>query len=113
MPAGSYSFLYGPAMAVIGIAILMVIARWAMQGGTSVVPKRGTEREYGILVPIAAPATREQGQRLVAALSKAGIRANSVDTTQGLRILVWPKDAERARALLGDAATPDFGPERL
>ena len=106
---GTFAYVYGPLTALIGVVILMLIARWAMRDGHSLVARPGTEREYGMLVPVAQPTTKAAGQDLIARLADGGITANLASTKDGLRILVWPKDVERARALLGDADAPEVG----
>ena len=107
---GSFSFLYGPVMAVIGIALLMVIAKWAMQSGHSLVARPGRPDEYGMLVPIATPADNAAGVRMAQRLGSHGIQATLARTLDGLRLLVWPADADRARELLGaEADPPDIG----
>lgn len=100
---GSYSYAFGPLMAVLVLAALVVLLRWGFRRGTSVVapPARpGDPLDYGLLVPVATPATATDGRGMVERLRRAGIRAATVSTTDGLRVMVWPADALRAHQLL-------------
>lgn len=106
---GTFAYVYGPLTALIGVVILMLIARWAMRDGQSLVARPGSEQDYGMLVPIARPTTKSAGHDMCTRLADAGITANLASTKDGLRVLVWPADEERARALLGDADAPELG----
>jgi hypothetical protein len=102
---GSFSYAFGPLVAVGLIAVFVVILRWAFSRGASVVaaaPTPGPDSEYGLLVPVAAPGTYVEGEVLRRRLVDRGIRANLATTLDGPRVLVWPADEERARALLSD-----------
>ena len=100
---GSYSYAFGPVMAVLVLAALVVLLRWGSRRGTSVVagPARsGDPLDYGLLVPVATPSTAADGRAMVDRLRRAGMRAVNVSTTDGLRVMVWPDDALRAHQLL-------------
>lgn len=99
----SFSFAYGPVVAVLLIAVFALILRWAFGRGSSVVaapPKPGGQDEYGLLVPVAAPPTYVEAELLRRRLEDLGIRATLATTTDGPRLMVWPADAARARSLL-------------
>ena len=101
---GSFSYAFGPLVAVAVISVLVVILRWAFARGGSVVaaPARpGTPLDYGLLVPVAEPPSRDEAARMVTQLRQAGIHAGVADTTEGMRVMVWPADAVRAEAVLG------------
>ena len=104
MPAwNSFSFAFGPLMAVALIGVLILILRWSHSRGSSVVAapeKQGRTDEYGLLVPVASPATYIEGEMLRQRLEAHGLRANLATTLDGPRVLVWPDDVERARAFL-------------
>lgn len=104
MPAlNSFSYIFGPLVAFAVLGAFILILRWAFRRGTSVVaaPARsGTSAEYGMLVAIASPGDYVQGEVLRRTLEDAGIRANLAQTLDGPRVMVWPKDEDRARALL-------------
>mgnify|MGYP000105317092 CR=1 FL=1 len=102
--ANSFSYLFGPVIAMVAIGVLIVILRWAFSAKkTSVVAaasKPGAEDQYGMLTPIASPATYIDGEMLRRRLEDAGIRANLATTLDGPRVMVWPKDEQRAREVL-------------
>lgn len=104
MPSwGSFSYAFGPIVAVGLIGLLVLVLRWSSQRGSSVVaaaPSPGSPEEYGLLVPVASPATYVEGEILRRRLEDVGVRANLATTLDGPRVLVWPADAERARQLL-------------
>jgi hypothetical protein len=101
--SNEYSVVWGLAVfAVMGVFILVL--RWAYSDRKDSLlsrrPRTGKEHEYGLLVPLAAPANRAEGQEIAAKLQAAGIRAALVATQDGLRVMVWPEDLARARDLL-------------
>lgn len=100
---GSFSFLFGPIVAAVGVVLLVMLARWAMSRGHSLVARPGRESDYGMLVPVASPANYAEGEIVRLRLVNAGIRANLARTMDGPRVLVWPADEQRARELLRDA----------
>jgi hypothetical protein len=92
-------------VAVLGIMVALLRWTWSPRKGRSLVsrtPRRGAPDEYGLLVPVAAPADDAETVRLTARLDAAGIRHTLVDTTQGTRLMVWPDTAASARRLLRD-----------
>lgn len=100
---GSFSYAFGPVVAVVMLVVLVLILRWAFSRGQSVVaprPKPGPPSEYGMLVPVAEPADAAEAERLSSTLRQAGIRCSVAVTTDGLRVMVWPKDAARAAGVL-------------
>lgn len=100
---GSYSFLYGPVIALIAVGGLMLVSRW-MSGQSSSLIERpatpGAAEEYGLMIPVADPRTSREADRIAVQLAEAGVRSRSVDTTEGLRIMVWSEDVATARAIL-------------
>ena len=100
---GSYSFLFGPMIALVALAGLALVARWASQTGTSLIERparRGSAEEYGLMIPVASPRTERAATEVTARLADAGLRARPVRTTQGWRVMVWAEDVARARAVL-------------
>ncbi|MDA3021386.1 MAG: hypothetical protein O2943_01730 [Actinomycetota bacterium] len=101
MPAwNAYSYAFGPIFAVLGLAVLVLILRWAFGRRTSVVaaPARpGKPAEYGMLVAIATPSTYIEGEIWRRGLEAAGVRANLAQTSEGPRLMVWPVDVENAK----------------
>ena len=103
MGLGSYSFLVGPAIAAIAILGLMLVSRWmtGQQGSLIERPARtGAPEEYGLMIPVASPRNAAAADRMRAQLGRAGVDSRSVETTEGLRVMVWAEDVARARALL-------------
>jgi hypothetical protein len=99
----SFSFAYGPVVAVLLIGLFALILRWAFGRGGSVVaaPARpGTQDEYGLLVSVAAPLTYIEAEILRRRLAAEGLRVTVATTTSGPHLMVWPADEERARILL-------------
>ncbi len=103
-PVGnSYSYIVGPLIAFAGLGILVLLLRWAFSRGGSVVaaPARpGTPQEYGLLIPVASPATYIEGEILRRNLEDAQIKATLAQTVDGPRVMVWPQDEKAARALI-------------
>ncbi len=104
MPSwGSFSYAFGPLVACVLIVVFVVILRWAFGRGTSVVAapaKAGPDSEYGLLVPVASPGSYVEGEVMRRHLEDNGIRANLATTSDGPRVMVWPRDEDRARAAL-------------
>lgn len=104
----NYSVLWGLAtFAVVGVLILFL--RWAYSGKRdSLLARRtrtGTESEYGLLSPLAAPRDSTEGNAICALLQAGGIRGTLVHTHSGLRVMVFPNDLPRAKRLLLDSGT--------
>ena len=100
---GSYSSLYGPAMAFLAVALLVLLLRWTFRRGGSLVeraPRRGPASDYGLLVSVAEPATFAEAELIRARLVGQGVRATLAPTTDGPRVLVFGEEAAIARALL-------------
>jgi hypothetical protein len=90
----------GPLIAaavVIGLAFFM---RWAFGKGYSLQRPPAVPAEDGLLTLIATLSRRESALALRAVLSDAGIRSTiRVPAPHRADVLVFPEDAERARAL--------------
>ena len=100
---GSYSFLFGPLLALAALGGLALVARWASQSGTSLIEgpaRQGTAEEYGLMIPVASPPTVRASHEVAGRLTAAGVRCREVDTTEGRRIMVWAEDVAQARAVL-------------
>ena len=101
---GSYSYLFGPVVAFGMVVVLALLLRWAFTRGRSLVqspPRAGRSDEYGLLVPVAEPATFVEAEMLRQRLTDAGVTATLAPTTEGPRVLVFPKDQDVARSVLG------------
>ena len=102
----SASFLVGPLIAFGVVGIFVLLLRWTYRRGGSVVARPGRSGradDYGALVAIASPATYAEGEIVRRTLEDAGVRANLASTLDGPLVLVFPEDADRARAILARA----------
>ena len=101
MPIGSggLGYLVGPLVAITVMLALGLFMRWAFGTGRSR-DARPEPADDGLLTRIATLSHRESALALRAVLSDAGIRS-TVRCPDGRRavVLVFPEDAERARAL--------------
>lgn len=100
---GSYSAFYGPFVAVVAVAVLVLLLRWTFGRGRSIVSRparRGAEGEYGLLVPVASPGSFVEAELIRARLVAAGVRATLAPTTSGPRVMVFATHERVARALL-------------
>jgi len=100
---GSWSYLFGPLVAFGMVVVLALLLRWAFSRGHSLVegrPRRGRADEYGLLVAVAEPATFVEAELVRRRLTEAGISATLAPTTDGPRVLVFPKDVDVARHVL-------------
>lgn len=107
MPSwGSYSYVYGPLVALLAIGVLVLLLRWAFSTGGSVVerPARpGDPDEYGLLDAVAAPGTYIEAEMIKQRLDDAGIKATVAMTNDGPRVMVWPVDRVEAEAIVTGA----------
>jgi len=99
-----YAFIWGPVLAFLAIGVLALVLRWAYSPRRTTLvartPVRGRPDEYGLLVAVASPESVREGEAIRTRLSAAGIHGTLTETQAGLRVLVWPADENRARALL-------------
>jgi hypothetical protein len=104
--AAGPSSLWAPLIAFLVVGVLALVLRWSWSRPRSLLaerPRTGSDTDYGLLVPVAAPVDAADGRRLAARLDGIGVRSTLTTTASGLRLLVFPADAERARgALDGD-----------
>lgn len=99
----SFSYAFGPLVALIGIGLMVLVLRWAYSRGTSVVARPGTPGEpdqYGLLVCVAKPGSYAEGEFIRRTLESQGIKANLAQTLQGPHVMVWPADESRALSVL-------------
>jgi hypothetical protein len=90
-------------VSLVVVGLLVLLLRWTFSTGHSLVRgagRSGHQQEYGLLVPVAEPPTYIEGEVLRRQLLAAGIRGNLAHTLDGPRVMVFPDDADRARALL-------------
>lgn len=105
MPSwGSYSYLYGPIVALIAFGVLVLVLRWAFSSRKQSVvespARRGGADQYGLLDAVASPATFIEAEMVRQQLEASGIKATVAITNDGPRVMVWPRDRRNAEALL-------------
>jgi hypothetical protein len=107
----SAEILLAPLFAVLVAGGLVLLSRWAF--GSSGVRHVVARPDYGLLVPVVRLPDREAAEVVRARLAERGIRSTVVDAGKGYdaegrpwapgstHVLVFPDDAERARAVVG------------
>jgi hypothetical protein len=84
--------------------LFVLVLRWAYSDRKDSLlarrPRTGSEHEYGLMSPLAAPKDAAEGREICALLTAANIRSRVVNTHDGIRVMVWSEDLPRARALL-------------
>ena len=101
--AGSLHFAVGPAIALVAVGLIALFMRWAF--GTGYGQGKGRRpapvpTEEGLLTMVATLSRRESAFALRAVLADAGIRSTvRYPAPNRADVLVFPEDAERARAL--------------
>ncbi|WP_432547533.1 hypothetical protein [Kineococcus sp. SYSU DK004] len=106
---GSYSYAVGPTIAFLAVGVLVLLLRWTFSRGHSLVerrPERGGSDEYGLLEAVSAPETFIEAEVQRRTLLDAGIRATLAPTTEGPRVMVFPSEANIARAVLAGEGRP-------
>ena len=102
MPIGAGSnlhYLVGPVIAFLVLALLALFMRWAF-GSTTARPRPVPQAADELLTRIATLSRRESALALRAVLSDAGIRSTvRFPAAHRADVLVFPEDADRARAL--------------
>jgi hypothetical protein len=89
----------GPLIAGVVALLLALFARWAFGTGYGSTPP-AVPADDGLLTLIATLSQRESALALRAVLSDAGIRSTiRFPVAHRADVLVFPEDAERARAL--------------
>ena len=90
----------GPLIAVLVVVLLAFFMRWAFGRGYGRDRPSAAPAEDGLLTLIATLSRRESAVALRAVLSDAGIRSTiRVPAPHRADVLVFPEDADRARAL--------------
>jgi hypothetical protein len=98
-----YTQILAPLVGFLVVGIFILLLRWAFSRGHSLVAldgRPGREDEYGLLVPVSAPLSHIEGEILRQELDSSGIRSKVVNTLDGPRVMVFPRDEERAKRLL-------------
>lgn len=98
--AGGLHYAVGPVVVVVVLALLAVFMRWAFGSGSPRRRRVPKPVDDGLLTRIATLSRRESALALRAVLSDAGIRSTiRYPDERRAVVLVFPEDAERARAL--------------
>lgn len=104
MPSwNAFSFLYGPLVAFGGLAILILILRWAFGSRNSLIERQaklGNVTDYGLMVPVTSPANLIEGEMYRRLLEDSGLRANLASTLDGPKLMVWPEDLTKAKEII-------------
>ena len=110
MPIGAGSdlhYLVGPGIAFAVLALLGLFLRWAFGSSTARVPPVAPAGDE-LLTSIATLSRHESAHALRAVLSDAGIRSTvRFPAAHRADVLVFPEDAERARALAATFPAPE------
>jgi hypothetical protein len=108
VPVAGLSFPLGSVVVIaVVLAVLALFMRWAFGTGRGR-KARPTPADDGLLTRIATLSRRESALALRAVLSDAGIRSTIRCPEPGRAvILVFPEDADRARALAVSFNGPD------
>jgi hypothetical protein len=102
----SYSFLYGPLVAVAALGVIILICRWVFstdhrdERTARRLEKARSRGDYGLLVPITRVRTADDADMLRAVLREAHIRCTVAQQDDGLDVLVFRRDAVRASELV-------------
>ena len=105
---GNLSYIAGPVIAIVVMALLALFMRWAFGGPGSRTKRRAAVADDGLLTRVATLSRDESALALRAVLSDAGIRSTVRVTAPHLAtVLVFPEDAARARELAAAFAGPD------
>lgn len=99
----SYSYAFGPLVALAAVLVLVLLLRWTFSRGRSLVERpseAGAEQDYGLLQAVAAPPTFVEAEMLRRRLLEHGIRATLAPTTEGPRVMVFPRDVDIAQEVL-------------
>lgn len=103
----SYSFLFGPVVAMAALGLIVLLCRWVFS--TSHRDQRVAQRrtaavsaaDFGLLVPVATVRAPEDAELLRDVLKQAGIRGTVAASPDGaLSLLVFRDDALRAKDLV-------------
>ncbi|TFV69727.1 hypothetical protein E4P39_21115 [Blastococcus sp. CT_GayMR19] len=110
MPIGAGSnlhYLVGPVIAFVVLGLLALFMRWAFGSSTARVRPAAPAGDE-LLTRIATVSRRESAHALRAVLSDAGIRSTiRFPAAHRADVLVFPEDADRARALAATFPGPE------
>ena len=93
-------FVIGPLFGVAWLGVIGLLLRWTFsrRGSIAGASRRPAAPDaYGHLRPLRKVMTQDEASILRGKLQREGIRSTLANTTDGLYVMVWPADLERAR----------------
>jgi hypothetical protein len=103
----SYHYMIDPAVALLALGVLVLLARWVFSPPAGERPvsrrRRRSRVDYGLLVPIATTRTAGDAEALTARLREDGIRCTVAEAEPGAggwQLMVFRSDARRASTLV-------------
>jgi hypothetical protein len=97
----SYHFLVGPAIALAALGVIILICRWVFATpARPAVRLPETGGDFGLLEPVSTVRTADDAQMLRELLRSEGIRSTVTEAEAGYAVLVFARDARRARDLV-------------
>ena len=100
---GSFSYAFGPVVALAVVGVLALLLRWTFSHGHSLVERRptvGTPTEYGLLVPVAEPPTFVEAEDHAPPARGRRPAGHAGADDRRPRVLVFPEDVKAARVVL-------------
>ncbi|MCU1602098.1 MAG: hypothetical protein JWO22_2807 [Frankiales bacterium] len=105
----SAHFLIGPLVAGCALGLIALICRWVFstddRDRRRVEKAIGSRQDLGLLVTVAATRSRDDAEMLRDVLREAGVRASISEDELECHVLVFAKDADAARRLVGTSST--------
>lgn len=101
----SYSFIFGPLVAFLGIGIMVVILKWGFGKKSSLIQRpvtQGKQDQYGLMIPLFSPKNLIEGEMQRRFLIDSGFRINLASTLDGARLMVWPEDLTKAKKIISE-----------
>lgn len=97
------SYIVGPLVALVVVAALGLVLRWAYGSSRRAQPPPARESaDFGLLREVAVVGNDDTANALRALLSDAGIRSTKAPMDHGsVRVLVFASDLDRARQVAG------------
>ena len=108
MLSSSYSYLFGPLVAMLALGVIILLCRWVFSTDhrddrtARRLARLASHGDYGLLVPIATVRTADDAAMLGEVLTGAGIRCTTGAAADGVstEVLVFRADVVRARGLV-------------
>ena len=97
-------FLLGPLIGVGWLLLMGLLLRWTFnrRGSIAGASRRPAAPDaYGQLRPLKPVRTQDEAAQVRGRLQRAGIRSTLANTTDGLYVMVWESDLDRARDAAG------------